>query len=143
MIIFVFAKAINAERTLRKHLGRHSLTLPGERRVHDGRLGEPGPPKEAEGRAMSKAPFGRTTGNPNLLKGRTEQKYRMGLFIRTIGIEQTKVKIDPANIVHNIKGLCFSKECRPLGTEPTRVSKGIQRHRSITPRSGTRARNAS
>ncbi len=36
-----------------------------------------------------------------------EQKDRMGLFIRTIGIARAKVKIGMANIVHNFKRLVF------------------------------------
>lgn len=36
-----------------------------------------------------------------------EQKDRMGLFIRTIGIARATVKIGLANIVYNIKRLIF------------------------------------
>lgn len=36
-----------------------------------------------------------------------EQKYRMGLFIRTIGIERARAKIGLANLVYNIKRLIF------------------------------------
>jgi tetrahydromethanopterin S-methyltransferase subunit G len=36
-----------------------------------------------------------------------EQKDRMGLFIRTIGIARTTVKIGLTNLVHNIKRLLF------------------------------------
>jgi IS5 family transposase len=36
-----------------------------------------------------------------------EQKARMGLFIRTIGIARARVKIGLANLVHNINRLLF------------------------------------
>jgi transposase, IS5 family len=36
-----------------------------------------------------------------------EQKDRMGLFIRTIGIARAKVKIGMANLVYNFKRLLF------------------------------------
>ena len=36
-----------------------------------------------------------------------EQKIRMGLFIRTIGIARATVKIGLANLVYNIKRLIF------------------------------------
>lgn len=36
-----------------------------------------------------------------------EQKDRMDLFIRTIGIARATVKIGPANLVYNIKRLLF------------------------------------
>ncbi len=36
-----------------------------------------------------------------------EQKDRMDLFIRTIGIARAKVKIGMANLVYNIKRLLF------------------------------------
>ena len=36
-----------------------------------------------------------------------EQKHRMGLFIRTIGIARAKVKIGMANLVYNFKRLVF------------------------------------
>jgi IS5 family transposase len=36
-----------------------------------------------------------------------EQKDRMGLFIRTIGIARAKVKIGMANLVYNFKRLVF------------------------------------
>ena len=36
-----------------------------------------------------------------------EQKDRMGLFIRTIGIARAKTKIGLANLVYNIKRLLF------------------------------------
>jgi IS5 family transposase len=37
----------------------------------------------------------------------TEQKDRMGLFVRTIGIVRATVKIGMANLVYNIKRLLF------------------------------------
>jgi hypothetical protein len=36
-----------------------------------------------------------------------EQKHRMGLFIRTIGIARATTKIGMANLVYNIKRLIF------------------------------------
>ena len=36
-----------------------------------------------------------------------EQKDRMGLFIRTIGIARATIKIGMANLVYNIKRLLF------------------------------------
>jgi len=36
-----------------------------------------------------------------------EQKDRMGLFIRTIGIARARVKIGMANLVYNFKRLIF------------------------------------
>ena len=36
-----------------------------------------------------------------------EQKDRMGLFIRTIGIARATTKIEMANLVYNIKRLIF------------------------------------
>jgi IS5 family transposase len=36
-----------------------------------------------------------------------EQKDRMGLFIRTIGIARARVKIGMANLVYNFKRLVF------------------------------------
>jgi hypothetical protein len=36
-----------------------------------------------------------------------EQKARMGLFIRTVGITRTTTKIGMANLVYNIKRLLF------------------------------------
>jgi hypothetical protein len=38
-----------------------------------------------------------------------EQKDRMGLFIRTIGIARATVKIGLANLVYNIKRLIYLK----------------------------------
>jgi transposase, IS5 family len=36
-----------------------------------------------------------------------EQKDRMGLFVRTIGISRARVKIGMANLVYNFKRLVF------------------------------------
>lgn len=36
-----------------------------------------------------------------------EQKYRMGLVVRTVGIARATTKIGMANIVYNIKRLLF------------------------------------
>jgi hypothetical protein len=36
-----------------------------------------------------------------------EQKHRMGLFVRTIGIARATTKIGMANLVYNIKRLIF------------------------------------
>jgi IS5 family transposase len=43
-----------------------------------------------------------------------EQKDRMGLFIRTIGIARTTIKIGMANLVYNIKRLIFLRPRRLL-----------------------------
>ena len=40
------------------------------------------------------------------------QKHRMGLFIRTIGLERAKAKIGLANIAFNFKRFLYW-ECRP------------------------------
>src|SRR3546814_10166653 len=67
--------------------------------------------KKPKGKAMSKV-----TSSANNRKSKirskvehvfAEQKYRMGLFIRTIGIERARVKIGLANIVYSIKRLMF------------------------------------
>jgi transposase, IS5 family len=42
-----------------------------------------------------------------------EQKERMGLFIRTIGIARATVKIGVANLVYNIKRLVFLRRAAP------------------------------
>jgi hypothetical protein len=60
-----------------------------------------------------------------------EQKHRMGLFIRTIGIAPATTKIGMTNLVHNIKrvifpaqprhrltGLCYAKRPTRLNTIP-------------------------
>jgi hypothetical protein len=39
-----------------------------------------------------------------------EQKDRMGLFIRTIGIARATTKIGMANLVYNIKRLIFLRK---------------------------------
>ena len=39
-----------------------------------------------------------------------EQKDRMGLFIRTIGIARSTTKIGMANLVYNIKRLIFLRK---------------------------------
>ncbi|MEJ2411332.1 MAG: transposase [Novosphingobium sp.] len=40
------------------------------------------------------------------------QKHRMGLFIRTIGMERARAQIGLANIAFNFKR-CLYRECRP------------------------------
>jgi IS5 family transposase len=39
-----------------------------------------------------------------------EQKHRMGLFVRTIGIARATTKIGMANLVYNIKRLIFLRK---------------------------------
>ena len=40
-----------------------------------------------------------------------EQKSRMGLFVRTIGIARATTKIGMANLVYNLKRLVFLEKC--------------------------------
>lgn len=42
-----------------------------------------------------------------------EQKDRMGLFIRTIGIARAATKIGLANLVYNMKRLLFLRRTAP------------------------------
>jgi hypothetical protein len=39
-----------------------------------------------------------------------EQKARMGLFIRTVGIDRATTKIGMANLVYNIKRMLFLRK---------------------------------
>jgi transposase, IS5 family len=43
-----------------------------------------------------------------------EQKHRMGLFVRTIGIARARVKIGLANLVFNIKRLTWLERAAPV-----------------------------
>src|SRR3546814_4134801 len=67
--------------------------------------------KKPKGKAMSKV-TSRANNRKSKIRSKVEhvfaeQKYRMGLFIRTIGIERARVKIGLANIVYSIKRLMF------------------------------------
>jgi transposase, IS5 family len=42
-----------------------------------------------------------------------EQKHRMGLFVRTIGLARATIKIGLANLVHNMRRLLW------LNRQPT------------------------
>ena len=42
-----------------------------------------------------------------------EQKARMGLFVRTIGIARAKTKIGMANLVYNIRRLAWLTRLAP------------------------------
>ena len=42
-----------------------------------------------------------------------EQKYRMDLFIRTIGLPRAATKIGLANLVYNVKRLIFLRRSAP------------------------------
>jgi hypothetical protein len=73
--------------------------------------------KKPAGRPMPEA-----TRHANNIKSKTrsrvehvfaEQKSRMGLFIRTVGIARATTKIGLANILYNMKRLIFL-ESRPL-----------------------------
>ena len=44
------------------------------------------------------------------LPSKSEQKHRMGLFIRTIGIARATTKIGMANLVYNIKRFIFLRK---------------------------------
>jgi hypothetical protein len=57
-----------------------------------------------------------------------EQKDRMGLFIRTIGIARAKTKIGLANLVYNIKRLLFLR----------RISGGKRTHPAASRTPGAR-----
>ena len=67
--------------------------------------------KKPKGRAISE-PVRRANNAKSKIRSRVEhvfaeQKDRMGLFIRTIGIARAKTKIGLANLVYNIKRLLF------------------------------------
>ena len=67
--------------------------------------------KKPKGRAMPEA-VSRANNAKSKIRSRVEhvfaeQKDRMGLFIRTIGIARATVKIGLANLVYNIKRLLF------------------------------------
>ena len=67
--------------------------------------------KKPKGRAMPEA-IRRANAAKSKIRSRVEhvfaeQKDRMGLFIRTIGIARATVKIGLANLVYNIKRLLF------------------------------------
>jgi IS5 family transposase len=56
--------------------------------------------------------IGRANNAKSKIRSRVEhvfaqQKHRMGLFIRTIGIARATIKIGIANLVYNIKRLLF------------------------------------
>jgi hypothetical protein len=42
-----------------------------------------------------------------------EQKERMGLFIRTIGLQRATTKIGLANLVYNVNWLVFLRRSAP------------------------------
>ena len=67
--------------------------------------------KKQKGRAMPEA-IRRVNNAKSKIRSRVEhvfaeQKDRMGLFIRTIGIARATIKIGMANLVYNIKRLIF------------------------------------
>ena len=67
--------------------------------------------KKPKGRAMSKR-ASRANVKRSMVRARIEhvfgeQKARMGLFIRTIGIERARTKVGIANLVYNMKRLVW------------------------------------
>jgi len=67
--------------------------------------------KKPKGKPMPK-PTRRANAEKSKVRSRVEhvfaeQKDRMGLFIRTIGIARAEVKIGMANLVYNFKRLVF------------------------------------
>jgi IS5 family transposase len=67
--------------------------------------------KKPKGRAMPEA-IRRANNAKSKIRSRVEhvfaeQKDRMGLFIRTIGIARATIKIGMANLVYNMKRLLF------------------------------------
>src|SRR5208282_3793343 len=67
--------------------------------------------KKPKGRAMPEA-LSRANNAKSKIRSRVEhvfaeQKDRMGLFIRTIGIARATTKIGLANLVYNLKRLMF------------------------------------
>lgn len=58
------------------------------------------------------APTRRANTGKSVIRSRVEhvfadQKSRMGLFIRTVGIKRTEMKIGMANLVYNIRRFIF------------------------------------
>ena len=67
--------------------------------------------KKPAGRPMP-TPIRRANGRKSAVRSRiehvfAEQKYRMSLFVRTIGITRARIKIGLANLVYNIKRLIY------------------------------------
>ncbi len=67
--------------------------------------------KKPKGRAMPEA-MQRANNAKSKIRARVEhvfaeQKHRMGLFVRTIGIARATTKIGMANLIYNIKRLIF------------------------------------
>jgi hypothetical protein len=93
-------------------VGGYGLQVGRQRGVHgEKRLCQPRPSEEAEGRIMPKA-MHRANNAKSKIRSRTEhvsaeQKERMDLFIRTIGIARATTKIGLANFICNIKRLLF------------------------------------
>ncbi len=70
--------------------------------------------KKPKGRAMSEMTR-RANNAKSKIRSRiehvfAEQKYRMGLFIKTIGIARATTKIGMANLVYNIKRFIFLRK---------------------------------
>ena len=95
---------------LTQGLGRYGLSLEGQRRIH----GENGFVSRVHRKKPKGKPRNEATRRANNLKSKVrshvehvfaEEKSRMGLFIRTIGIARATTKIGLANLVYNIKRL--------------------------------------
>ena len=95
-----------------RDLGRYRLPIGGQRGVPgQERFCQPHPSQEAEGPYHAR---GDAAGQQREIRIRSrvehvfaEQKERMDLFIRTIGIARATIKIGLANLVYNIKRLIF------------------------------------
>ena len=73
--------------------------------------------KKPKGKAMPEA-VRRTNNAKSKVRARVEhvfaeQKDRMGLFIRTIGLARARIKIGMTNLVYNMKRLNFLHRTRP------------------------------
>jgi IS5 family transposase len=73
--------------------------------------------KKPKGKAMPEA-VRRTNNAKSKVRARVEhvfaeQKDRMGLFIRTIGLARARIKIGMTNLVYNMKRLNFLRRARP------------------------------
>jgi hypothetical protein len=96
-------------------VGRYRLPIGGQRNIPDQEwLRQPHPSQEAERPHYARddaADQQCEIENPRRVEHVfAEQKDRMGLFIRTIGIARATIKIGMANLVYNIKRFIFLRK---------------------------------
>src|SRR5215813_11361797 len=112
MMAVVCAKAARQEQYGERGVGRYRLPIDGQRDVPDQEwLVSHIHRKKPKGRAMPET-MRRANNAKSKIRARVEhvfaeQKHRMGLFIRTIGIARATTKIGMANLVCNIKRLIY------------------------------------